>query len=588
MKKEEKNEEASIKNLIPYFIKYKWRIAFSLSMLIISKALAVADPYVMKMLIDILIEKASGVDIKLIVSLIVLFFALRWGTNLLDGAKDYLFAKVQANIKRYVSLDIFKHLIALPVDFHTNRATGGISRMITRGAKGLEQVFFIMTFHIIPTLIEILFIAIVFIKLFPVSFTLVFLGFVIVYITFTIKFTDRRQKVLIEKNKKDDKASSHSIDALLNYETVKYFTNEKFEYSRYNTSLKDWVGTAIKSTKMGANLNMGQGLIITTGLTAILALAIREYLAGAATIGDFVLVTTYLTRIAIPLNFLGSIYRMVKEGLADVDEMFRLLNVKNTIKDKADAKDLDNIEGHLVMKDVEFKYSDKRTVLKGINIDVPAKSSVALVGYSGSGKSTISKLLLRLYDVSSGAILLDGNDIRDVKQKSLRKSIGMVAQDTTLFNDTIYHNIAYGKTDATKDDVEKAAKIAHIHDFIVSELPEGYDTIVGERGVKLSGGEKQRVAIARMIIKNPCILIFDEATASLDTKSEKIIQDAIKELSKGGRTTVVIAHRLSTIVDFDKIVVMSKGEIIEEGNHLELLQKGGAYASLWETQSSSK
>ncbi len=585
---EDENKQSNIKNLAPYFLKFKWRISFSLLMLIISKVLAVADPYVMKKLIDILVEKTTGVDLGVIVGLVVLFFALRWGTNILDAIKDYLFAKVQANIRRHVSLDIFRHLIGLSVDFHTNRATGGISRMVTRGSKGLESIFFALTFNIVPTLIEILFIVIIFLKLFPISFTFVFLGFVSVYIAFTIKFTDRRQKVLIEANKKDDRASSQSIDALMNYETVKYFTNEKFEYSRYNSSLKDWVGSAIKSTKMGANLNMGQGLIITTGLTIILALSIREYLAGAATIGDFVLVTTYLARIAIPLNFLGFVYRIVKEGLADVDEMFKLLNVVNTIKDKPDAKDIKKVEGHLVLKDVVFKYSDDRTVLKNINIDIPAKSSVALVGYSGSGKSTVSKLLLRLYDVSSGAILLDGVDIRNIEQRSLRKQIGIVAQDTILFNDTIFHNISYGKIGATKDDVEEAAKAANIHDFIIKELPDGYDTIVGERGVKLSGGEKQRVAIARMIIKNPSILVFDEATASLDTKSEKIIQDAIKDLSRGGRTTVVIAHRLSTIVDFDKIVVMSEGEVIEEGNHRELLQKNGAYANLWASQSSSK
>ncbi|PLX20577.1 metal ABC transporter permease [Candidatus Parcubacteria bacterium] len=584
---EENEQQSNIKNLIPYFKEFKWRIIFSLSLLIVSKVLAVADPYVMKKLIDILVNTASEIDIKIIGILVALFFILRWGTNLLDGAKDYLFAKVQTNVKRMVSLDIFEHLIGLSVDFHTKRATGGISRMITRGAKGLENIFFSLTFNIIPTLIEILFVVIIFIRLFPISFTLVFLLFVTVYVIFTIKLTDRRQKVSIEANKKDDRASSQSIDALMNYETVKYFTNEKYEHIRYDGFLKDWVKSAVRSTKMGANLNMGQGLIITAGLTAILALAIREYLAGAATIGDFVLVTTYLTRIAIPLNFLGFVYRMVKDGFADVDEMFRLLNVKNTVEDRPGASDIERVSGHLELKNIAFKYADDRTVLDDVNIDIPAKSSVALVGYSGSGKSTISKLLLRLYDVSSGAVLLDGVDIRDVKQRSLRKYIGMVAQDTILFNDTIAHNIGYGKNNATKEEIEKAAKIANIHDFIVNELPEGYETIVGERGVKLSGGEKQRVAIARMIIKNPCILIFDEATASLDTKSEKIIQDAIKDLSKGGRTTVVIAHRLSTIVDFDKIVVLSKGKIIEEGTHQELLQKDGAYANLWKTQSNN-
>jgi len=402
-----------------------------------------------------------------------------------------------------------------------------------------------------------------------------------------VSFTNKRQKVLLDTNKKDDKVSSQSIDALLNYETVKYFTNEQYEYKRYDLTLKEWVELNIRSVKMGANLNMGQGLIITAGLTAILVLAIRQYLLGQASIGDFVLVTTYLTRIAIPLNFLGFVYRMVKEGLADVDEMFRLFNVKNNILDKSDAQDIKHLQGHIELRDVKFSYNEERMVLNGVSVDVPAKTSLALVGYSGSGKSTVSKLLLRLYDVDSGAVLIDGHDIRDLKQKSLRRHIGMVAQDTILFNDTIYYNIAYGKSGASREEVEAAAKVANIHDFIVNDLPDGYDTVVGERGVKLSGGEKQRVAIARMIIKDPCILVFDEATASLDTKSEKIIQEAIKNLSKGGRTTVVIAHRLSTIVDFDKIIVMSQGKIVEEGRHNDLLKKGGAYASLWRSQSSA-
>lgn len=584
---EKDKKRSNMHKLIPYFLAYKWRILLSLSMLVFSKILAVADPYVMKQLIDTLVGDIANVDIRYIALLIIFFFVLRWGTNLLDGAKDYLFAKVQSNVKRLVSLDVFNYLINLPVDFHTKRATGGISRMVTRGSSGLENLFFSFTFNIIPTLVEIVFVVVIFLKLFPISFTIVFLLFVVVYVIFTIRFTNRRQKVLLETNRKDDKASSQSIDALLNYETVKYFTNEKFEYDRFNTSLKDWVKTSITSTKMGANLNMGQGLIITAGLTGILVLAIREYLAGDATIGDFVLVTTYLTRIAIPLNFLGFVYRMVKEGLADIDEMFNLLNVKNTIEEKANAKELEKVKGDIHLQDVRFSYSSGREVLKGITIDIPARSRIALVGFSGSGKSTISKLILRLYDVDSGKILIDGIDVRDIKQRSLRHHIGMVAQDTILFNDTIFHNIAYGRTDATKEDVEKAAKIANVHDFIVNELPDGYDTIVGERGVKLSGGEKQRVAIARMIIKDPCILIFDEATASLDTKSEKIIQEAIKDISAGGRTTLVIAHRLSTIVDFDKIFVMAHGKIIEEGNHKELLEKNGVYARLWRSQSDS-
>ncbi|HBI34439.1 MAG TPA: hypothetical protein DEA43_01170 [Candidatus Moranbacteria bacterium] len=578
-------QQINIRDLMPYLKVFKGRIIASIFLVIVSKFLLVAGPYVMKKLIDLLVTYGTAASIATIAFLLALFFMLQWGGNVLDGIKDYVFAKVQANIRRTISLKVFEHLISLPSSFHADRSTGRVSRKITRGTNALETIFMFMSFNIVPTVIQIIFVSIVFVMLFPLSFFLTFLVFVIVYVAFTIYITERRQQLLLETNKLDDKATGQSIDALLNYDTVKYFTNEKYEYQRYDSQLGDWSGMFIKSIRSGANLNMGQGFIITAGLAAILILAVEHFVNGDATIGDFVLVTTYLANIAVPLGFLGFTYRAIKEGLANVDEMMKLLKEKNTIQDKADARELQDWAGEIKFENVSFSYAEEREVLSDISLTVPFKKRVALVGYSGSGKSTVPKLLLRLYDVNNGKITINGTDIRDLKLQNLRSHIGIVAQDTTLFNDTIFHNIAYGKPDATKEDVERAAKMANIFDFIVNDLPSGFETVVGERGVKLSGGEKQRVAIARMLIKNPEILIFDEATASLDTKSEKIIQEEIEKLSKGNITTIVIAHRLSTIVDFDNIVVLEKGKIVEQGNHKELLSKKGVYYSLWQTQS---
>ncbi len=487
-------------------------------------------------------------------------------------------------IKQLISLDVFNHLLSLPVEFHTDQATGGVSRKVTRGTGALSSLSFFLTGNILPTVIEIGLVIAIFIKFFPPIFAAVFGVFVLVYVTFTVVVTNRRQKLLLETNKRDDKGSEQSIDALMNYETVKYFTNEDFESKRYQSTLEKWADTAIVSNKKGANLNMGQGLILTADLTALLALAVREYLNGAATLGDFVLITTYLNRVAIPLSFLGALYRSLKQSLANVDEMFKLMEVENDVVDKEGASELCCTKGHIQIKNVEFAYKKDRQILKGISIDIPSHTSVALVGASGSGKSTVSKLLLRLYDVDQGMVTIDGTDIRDITQTSLRNNIGVVAQDSILFNESIFKNIQYGKPDATKEEVYEAAKLASINELIEG-LPQGYDTEVGERGVKLSGGEKQRVAIARMLLKNPPILLFDEATASLDTKSEQSIQEAIKTISKGGKTTIAIAHRLSTIVDFDKIVVLDKGKVIEEGTHEELLNSCGAYQKLWASQS---
>ncbi len=573
--------------LIPYLFRFKWRIVLSLGLIVVGRLLSVANPYVIKELVDALAESSSiPIDVQYLIILVFLFFWFRWGMDILGGMKDYLFAKVTVSIKKLISLDLFSHLLSLPVEFHTNQATGGVARKISRGTSALSTLSFFLTGSILPVLIEIGFVIGVFITLFPPIFSIVFAIFVVVYVAFTIIVTNRRQELLLETNKRDDRGSEQSIDALMNYETVKYFTNEKFEFKRYESTLEKWSDIAITSIKKGANLNMWQGFILTAGLTALLGLAVREYLNGTVTVGDFVLITTYLNRIAIPLWFLGSLYRSLKESFANLDAMFQLLEVKNDVIDKQGATDLENTSGHVVLRDVEFGYNPNRTIIKGVSIDIPSQSSIAFVGASGSGKSTISKLLLRFYDINSGEISIDGNNIQDITQASLRRNIGVVAQDTILFNETIFNNIWYGKNDASKEEVIAAAKLAHIHDFIM-DLPQWYETPVGERGVKLSGGEKQRVAIARMLLKNPPILLFDEATASLDTKSEKMIQDAIKSISQEGRTTIVIAHRLSTIIDFDKIVVLDQGKVIEEWSHTELLKTCGVYKKLWNLQKGS-
>ncbi len=569
--------------LLPYMLRFKGRIIISALLLVLGRLVSVADPYILKLIIDTLTTPDGNIAPTLGV-LVSIFFLLQAATQFVDAARTWIFAPAETNIKKFVALDVFSYLLSLPTSFHTDRSTGGISRKVTRGTSGLEMALFMIAGNILPTLVELIIITLIFITLFPLSFTVVLILFVVVFVAYTVWAVGRRQAILLATNQLDDEASGKSIDALLNVDTVKYFTNESFEVSRYASFLSRWVTNDIKSSKMEAYIYRGQGIIIAVSLTILLWLAIGAYQSGGMTVGDLVLVTTYLARTSVPLSFLGFIYRRLKESFADMDEMFKLLDVPNTLTDTSHAKELGTVRGEISFQNVHFGYTPEREVVHDLSFTVPAQKRVALVGYSGSGKSTISKLLLRLYDPTQGSILIDGQEIREVTQKSLRAQIGVVAQDAILFNDTIFNNIIYGKPDASKKEVEDAARTAHIHDFITEHLPQGYDTVVGERGVKLSGGEKQRVAIARMLLKNPPILIFDEATASLDTKAEKIIQDAISELSQGGRTTIVIAHRLSTIVDFDEIIVMDKGVIVERGTHQELMAQNNVYAKLWKMQ----
>lgn len=573
-----------LKRFAPYLWEYRWRLFASLVFLIIARLLSLADPYIIKKIIDVLIENKEVVVGLSVPVLIVLFFTARLIGGMFEGLKDLVIVKAETGLKQRIGLEVFSHMLDLSIAFHSDRSTGSVARKITRGKQALDSILWLFTNNILPTLLELTIITIVFLVLFPPSFAIVLIGTALIYVAYTIYTTERRQQILLEMNKADDVAGGKVVDSLLNYETVKYFTNEEYEYRSYGTRLSEWATLAIKAGWSLISLNVGQGIILASGLTLLLYMAYQQYILGAATVGDFVLITGYLGRIAIPLSFLGFVYRRAKEGLAQLDEMISLLYETITVKDAPGATALQVQKGAINFRQVSFGYSKDRIVLKDITLLVQPYERVALVGYSGSGKSTITKLLARFYDPIAGTITIDDQDISRVTQQSLRSQIGVVAQDAILFNATIGENIVYGNINATRKEVERAAKQAHIHDFIVQELPEGYETVVGERGVKLSGGEKQRIAIARMLLKNPPILIFDEATASLDTKAEKEIQQSIQELAGEKRTTIVIAHRLSTIVDFDRIVVFDKGEIVEEGSHDELLKADGRYSELWKLQ----
>ena len=572
------------KRLAPYLWQFRWRLGGSLALVSTARLLTLADPYLIKEIIDVLVEGRTAIFGLSVVGLIVLFFVLRFGGSLLEGLKDLVIVKAETGLKQNMGLEVFSHMLNLSIAFHTDRSTGGVARKITRGTQALDYILWMFSNNIIPTLIELLLITIVFLTLFPPSFAIVLIVTAILHVGYTIYATERRQAVLLEMNKADDVAGGQVVDALLNYETVKYFANESYEYDSYFKKLLHWAELAVRSGVSLVTLNIGQGIILAFGLTALLYLAYGQYIIGAASVGDFVLITAYLGRIGVPLSFMGFVYRRAKEGLASLDEMIRLLEEPITVEDTPGAFELDNVEGALSFDGVSFDYGNNREVLSDINIDIKSHERVAFVGYSGSGKSTMTKLLARFYDPTKGKILIDGNDIKEATQESLRSHIGVVAQDAILFNATIRENIQYGRIGSSFDEVVEAARRANIHDFIERELPDGYDTIVGERGVKLSGGEKQRVAIARMLLKNPPILVFDEATASLDTKAEKVIQESIQQISGEGKTTVVIAHRLSTIIDFDRIIVFDAGKIVEEGTHAELLEKDGRYAELWKLQ----
>jgi ATP-binding cassette subfamily B protein len=509
---------------------------------------------------------------------------LRVGSSVFGELRDALFAKVQQRAVRTAARRTFEHLHALSLRFHLDRQTGALARAIDRGSAGIQSVLRLAVFNVVPTVIELLLVTAIIWHMFDWRFAAITFAAVVSYAGFTMSFASWRSRIRRSMNEQDNDASTKSLDSLLNYETVKYFGNEAHEAERYDGALARYERAAVRVQVSLNLLNIGQSFIIAAGLTLIMLIAAREVHAGGMTVGQFVLVNTYLIQLYQPLGFLGMVYMTIKQGLVDMEQMFRLLEVDREIADRPGAVTLPahGAAGEVHFEDVRFGYRDDRPILRGVDFDVPAGRKLAIVGPTGAGKSTISRLLFRFYDVTHGRVSIDGIDIRDVTQESLRAAIGVVPQDTVLFNDTIRYNIAYGRVGATQEEIEHAARLAQVHDFVVS-LPDGYDTRVGERGLKLSGGEKQRVAIARTILKDPRILILDEATSALDTRTEQEIQAALRAVSRH-RTTLVIAHRLSTVVDADEIIVLQDGRVAERGRHAALLARNGLYAQMWALQ----
>lgn len=574
-----------IAGLWPYLAEYRGRVILAVSMLILAKVATVATPIALKYIIDYL-DQQRGVEVVLWVPLllVLLYGGLRFGGTLFNEIRDAIFARVAERAMRRVSLRVFQHLHNRELAFHLDRKTGGLARDIERGTTGISFLLRFTLFNIVPTLLEIVMISVILLVAFHASYVLAILIAILVYVIFSIRITEWRTAFVREANAHDNQSNSRAIDSLLNYETVKYFNNERFEADQYDKGLALWEQARLKNRLSMAALNTGQAFIIGVSLIVIMGMAVREVISGQITLGDFTMINAYLIQLFVPLNALGFVYREIRQSLVNVERLFGLLQEKPVIADAADAKALSILSGQVQFQDVHFSYNTDRPILKGINIQIPAGHTVAVVGASGAGKSTLARLLFRFFDVDSGSISIDDQDIREVTQDSLRTAIGVVPQDTVLFNDTIYNNLAYGRPEASEVEVHQAAQQAHLTDFIRS-LPEGYNTMVGERGLKLSGGEKQRVAIARVLLKNPPLLILDEATSSLDSISEQTILDALNAISRQ-RTTLVIAHRLSTVRHANSILVMEQGEIVEYGNHDELLEKDGYYARLWWQQQS--
>ncbi len=557
------------------------RVVLAVLCLVVAKFVNIGVPLLYKRAVDALTPGHATAAV-IPIALIIGYGLARIGAQAFGELRDAIFAKVEQNAVRNVGLSTFRHLHNLSLRFHLERRTGGMSRAIERGIRGIEFLLSFMLFNVIPTLFEILLVCGVLWRLYTFEFALVTFATIICYIGFTFVISDWRIKYRREMNERDSEANTKAIDSLLNFETVKYFANEDHEARRFDTALRAYERAAVRSQATLSILNIGQGAIIATGLIGVMLLAGRGVADGSMTVGDFVLVNSYLIQLYMPLNFLGMVYRNIKQSLTDLEKMVTLLKVEAEVKDAPDAAPLAVEAGEIVFDDVSFRYDPRRAILKSVSFRVPPGKTLAIVGPSGSGKSTIARLLFRFYDIDEGAIRIDGQDLRQVTQQSLRRAIGVVPQDTVLFNDSVLYNIAYGRPGATQAEVEEAARLARIHDFIAA-LPDGYRAEVGERGLKLSGGEKQRVAIARVILKHPRILIADEATSALDTKTEREIQASLKEVS-ANRTTLVIAHRLSTIVDADEILVLEAGEIVERGRHPELLARGGIYAEMWARQ----
>ncbi|MFN3651943.1 MAG: ABCB family ABC transporter ATP-binding protein/permease [Armatimonadota bacterium] len=558
---------------------YGPRIAATLLFLALARAAATADPLYLKKVIDGI---GARDPLSVIMNAVWFYFGLRVITIIGEFARDWIFAPVQIGVGRRVGETVFDYLLRLPVSYHAEQKTGALARKIGRGTRSITWILDFLVMNILPVLVELVFVSALLLKLYPGSYGLITLATVVVYTAFTIWTTEKRQIFRLNANIADDEASGVQIDSITNIETVKYFNNERLRMDRFGEGIRRWYDLSVLSNRLYSAISAGQGAIILVGLGSILYLAIRQAAAGLLTIGDLVLLTTYVVRLSTPIGVLGMIYRGIKDGIADLDEMGRIFNNPITVQEPARPVPLPQPRGEVRFEEVTFNYAGRAGVLQGLDLAIPPGARVAVVGPSGAGKSTLVKLLFRFHDPSEGRIRIDGVDLRDLSAETRREVFAIVPQEPVLFNDTIAANIRFGKPDATQAEIEAACRLANIHDFI-QRLPEGYESVVGERGLKLSGGEKQRVAIARAVVRDPKILVFDEATSNLDSHSEKIIQASLDQLARG-RTTIVIAHRLSTIVDSDVIYVLEHGHIAEAGTHDELLAHGGLYAKLWNLQ----
>jgi ATP-binding cassette subfamily B protein len=580
----ERDDWKTLRTLLPYLWAYKGRVLFALACLVAAKLATVSVPILLKEIVDRLAPAAQSAAGMLVVpvALVVAYGLLRLSTSLFTELREFFFVNVTQAAMRTLALKTFRHLHSLSLRYHLERRTGAVTREIDQGIRGISSLISFTLYSILPTLIEIGLVVAYLVWNYEVWFAAIVGVSLAVYIVFTVLVTNWRTVVRRRWNELETKAHSRAVDSLLNFETVKYFGNEDYEARRYDETLAASQRTAVMSQQSLNVLNAGQQVIIAVALTLILWRAAVGVVDGRMTIGDLVLVNAFMIQLYIPLNFLGVIYREIKQALTDMDRMFALLEHNREIADAPDARPLVVRGAEVRFENVDFAYDARRQVLRNVDFTIPGGTTTAVVGATGSGKSTLARLLFRFYEVGSGAVLIDGQDVRTVTQESLRAAIGIVPQDTVLFNDTIEYNIAYGRPGAGRKEVESAARAAHIHDFIES-LPDGYATLVGERGLKLSGGEKQRVAIARTLLKDPAILVFDEATSALDSRTERVIQDELEGIARS-RTTLVIAHRLSTVVHADQILVMDHGSIVERGSHAELLVRGGVYAAMWEIQ----
>jgi ATP-binding cassette subfamily B protein len=575
-----RSDLAVLRTLLPYLKPYAGRVALALLLILAAKLANLYVPIALKGIVDRLNIEPSLLVLP--VALLLAYGAARVGVTLFTELRQVVLARVMARASRQITLEVFRHLHALSLRFHLDRRTGGVARDVERGGSAVSDLLDWTLYTIVPTAVEVVLVTVVLVWAYDWGFALITLGTLAVYAAWTFAVTEWRTRYYRASVEADTRANARAVDSLINYETVKYFNNEQHEAERYDENLRGVENAQVKAATSLAVLNLGQTVAVAVGVTAMMWRASAGVVAGELTVGDLVLVNAYLLQLSAPLFLLGMVYREVKQALTNMERLFGLLDERQDVQDRPGAVPLVCTRPYIAFEGVRFGYNPDREILHGVDFEIPPGGTVAVVGHSGSGKSTLARLLYRFYDVDAGRITIDGRDLRDFTQASLRACIGIVPQDTVLFNDTIYYNIQYGRPSATREEVEAAARAAHIHDFIVS-LPAGYDTEVGERGLKLSGGEKQRVAIARALLKNPAILIFDEATSALDSKSEKAIQAELDRIQVG-RTTLVIAHRLSTVMDADQILVMDAGRIVERGTHAELLAAGGQYAQMWRLQ----